>query len=153
MLQSYSLFDAEDVAPASIESNQNFTVEEALWTTVSNRNNDLYKQIVYKVLRNPKHLISHIQRFYFTYGMKQKDPLYASLVDLLLTLGGNGKQLSNRLILSARSILTNQQYQNLMNYSKTQNIHLLLENNYTVLTQGLIGTTHLIEAVAEKVEN
>jgi hypothetical protein len=153
MLQSYSLFDAENVSPASIESSQKFIVEEALWTTVNKKNNDLYKQIVYKVSRNPKHLISHIQRFYFTYGMKQKDPLYASLADLLLTLGGNGKQLSNRLILSARSVLTDQQYQNLMSFSKTQNIHLLLENNYTVLTQGLIGTTHLVEAVAEKVEN
>ena len=145
MLQTYSLFETEkEISPASVESNQNFTVEEVLWTTISEKNNDLYKQIVYKVLRNSKHLISHIQRIYFTYNRGLNEPLYAALVDLLLALDGNGKQLSARMITITHSLLSEQQYQTLADYLTTQDTNLLSANSYTVLTKGLITPSFLL---------
>lgn len=145
MLQSYSLFEAEsEISPASIESDQNFTVEEVLWTTVNEKNNDLYKQIVYKVLRKPKQLISHIQRIYFTYKQGLNDPIYAALVDLLLALDGNGKQLSARMISLTLPVLSDEQYWMLTDYLKTQNTSLLAGNKFTVLTKGLVEPSFLL---------
>lgn len=146
MLQSFSLFETEnEISPASIESDQNFMVEKVLWTTTTTKeNNDLYTQIVFKVLRNPKHLMSHIQRIYVTYTWKMNTPLYAALIDLLLVLDGKGKQLSNRMIFLTRSLLSDQQYQILTEYLKTQETSLLPENKFTVLTKGLVGSSVLL---------
>ncbi|MCK5830965.1 MAG: hypothetical protein KAH20_11755 [Methylococcales bacterium] len=146
MLQSLPLFKAEnEINSASIESNQKFLVKHVLWTTITAKeNNDQYTQIVFKVLRNPKHLMSHIQRVYFTYTWKMNSPLYAALIDLLLILDGNGKQLSNRMISLSHSLLSNQQHQTLTRYLQTQDLTLLPENKYTVLTKGLIGSSILL---------
>ncbi len=147
MLQSYSLFETDDeISPASIESDHNFTVEGVLWATAEKKNNDLYSQIVFKVLRNPEYLISHIQRIYFTYSRGMKDPLYAALVDFLLVLDGGGKQLSTRMIAHTRSLLSEKQYKTLAYYLKTQNKNRLLENRFTVLTKGLVGFSSLFRS-------
>jgi len=145
MLQSFSLFETEnEISPAFIESDQNFMVEKVLWTTTIKENNDLYTQIVFKVLRNPNHLMSHIQRIYVAYTWKMNAPLYAALIDLLLVLDGKGKQLSNRMIFMTRSLLSDQQYQILTEYLKTQKTDLLPENKFTVLTKGLVGSPVLL---------
>jgi len=145
MLQSYSLFEAEkELNPVSLESDHDFTVEEVLWTTMDGKNNDLYKQIVYKVIRNPKHLISHIQRIYFTYNQRLDEPLYAALVDLLLALDGKGKQLGKRMFSLTRSVLTDQQNKTLTNYLKNQNTSLLTANKFTVLTKGIVEPDFLL---------
>lgn len=145
MLQSYSLFEAEnEISPASVESNQNFAVEQVLWTTIDKENNNLHKQLVYKILRNSKHLISHIQRIYYAYIQGLSEPLYAALVDLLLALDGNGKQLSARMISHSHSVLSEQQYQTLTDYLKTQNTTQLIANKFTVLTKGIIEPSFLL---------
>ena len=144
MLQSCSLFETDsEISPASIESDHKFTVEEILWITDQKKNSDLYTQIIFKILRNPKHLISHIQRIYFTYNMSMNDPLYAALVDLLLVLEGSGKQLSTRMVTHTRSLLSEQQYETLIGSLETQNTSQLIENKFTVLTQGLVGDSNL----------
>lgn len=145
MLQSYSLFEAEnEISPAFIESDQKFMIEKVLWTTTKKENNDLYTQIVFKVLRNPKHLMSHVQRIYVTYTWKMNIPLYAALIDLLLVLDGKGQQLSNRMIFMTRSLLSDQQHHVLTEYLKTKNTSLLPENKFTVLTKGLVGSSVLL---------
>lgn len=145
MLQSFSLFEAEnEISPASIESNLDFTVEKVLWTTTTKENNDLYNQIVYKVLRNPKLLVSHIQRIHVAYILGIPSPLYAALIDLLLILDGKGEPLCSRMIRLTSSLLSGQQQHTLTEYLKTKNISLLSENKYTVITKGLVGTPLLI---------
>jgi hypothetical protein len=144
MLQSYSLFETDsEISPASIESDHKFTVEEVLWITDKKKKSDLYTQIIFKILRNPKHLISHIQRIYFTYNLSMNDPLYAALVDLLVVLDGSGKQLSTRMITHTRPLLSKQQYETLTCFLETQNTNKLIENKFTVLTQGLVGVSNL----------
>ncbi|MEE9338479.1 MAG: hypothetical protein V3U87_10390 [Methylococcaceae bacterium] len=144
MLQSFSLFEADsEISPASIESDHKFTVEEVLWVTDKKKNSDLYTQIIFKILRNPQHLISHIQRIYFTYNLTMNDPLYAALVDLLVVLDGSGKQLSTRMITHTRPLLSEQQYETLTCFLETQNTNKLIENKFTVLTQGLVGVSNL----------
>ncbi len=144
MLQSYSLFETDsEISPASIESDHKFTVEEVLWITDKKKKSDLYTQIIFKILRNPKHLISHIQRIYFTYNLSMNDPLYAALVDLLVVLDGSGKHLSTRMVTHTRPLLSKQQYETLTCFLKTQNTSKLIENKFTVLTQGLVGVSNL----------
>lgn len=148
MLQSYSLFTDECTSNhTSIESNQSFTVESILWSTIKKNNiDDLYEQIVFKVQRNPKNLMSHMQRIYATYNQKMVDPLYAALIDLLLALDGKGKGLASRMILCTKSMLLEQQYNVLDNYLKNQDSTLLSGNKFTVLTKGLIGTPILLSS-------
>ncbi len=144
MLQSYSLFETDsEISPASIESDHKFTVEEVLWITDKKKKCELYTQIIFKILRDPKHLISHIQRIFFTYNRSMNDPLYAALVDLLVVLDGSGKQLSTRMITHTRPLLSKQQYETLTCFLETQNTNKLIENKFTVLTQGLVGVSNL----------
>lgn len=146
MLQSFSLFETENnISPASIESNLDFSVEKVSWTTTKKENNDLYTQIVYKVLRNPKNLVSHIQRIYVTFILEMNAPLYAALTDLLLTLDGKGEELSSRMIRLTSSLLSDQQLLKLNEYLKIKNTLLLSENKYTVVSKGLVGTPTLLK--------
>jgi hypothetical protein len=71
------------------------------------------------------------------------DPLYAALVDLLVVLDGSGKQLSTRMITHTRPLLSKQQYETLTCFLETQNTNKLIENKFTVLTQGLVGVSNL----------
>lgn len=140
MLKSYSLFKTEDeVNPASIESDHDFNVVEVLWaSSPQEKNGALYSQLVYKVQRDPNHLISHVQRIYYAYNHRMKDQLYAAFVDLFLVLGKGGSDLCNRLLAQTRSVLSKQYYQILVWYLEIHDAELLVGNKYTVLTGGAL---------------
>jgi hypothetical protein len=142
MLKNHSLFKTEGgERPASIESDRDFTVVETLWTSSPQENNGaLYSQLVYKVQRDPKHLISHVQRIYYTYNHHMSDPLYAAFIDLLLVLDGGGKDLGMRLLSQTKSALSGQQYKIIAHYLQANRaaLTLLTGNKYTVLTNGVV---------------
>ena len=131
--------ESEDVSHSSI-SGDNFSVGETCWTTDKQTVEHLYQQIVYKVLTNPKQLISHIQRIYFTYRLGMAEPLYAALVDLFSVLDGRGKELSRRMESSTHSLLTEHQSGVLVNYLDHKKKYLLPGNKFSVLTKGLVGS-------------
>lgn len=152
MLKSYSLFKTDgEISPASTESNHDLNVVETLWAHSAQEKSDtLYSQLVYKVQRDPKHLISHVQRIYYTYSHNMRDPLYAAFVDLFLALDGGGKDLSTRLLTQTLPVLSKQQSQIITTHLKTNSTAPLIGNKYTVLTNGVLKPPRL-PAKAEEV--
>ena len=151
MLKSYSLFKTEsEMSPASIESDHDLNVVETLWASPPVEKNDaLYSQLVYKVQRDPQHLISHVQRIYYTYHHKMSDPLYAAFVDFLLVLDGGGKDLITRLLSQTKTTLLQHHYQLIVRYLNDNNTDLLVGNKYTVLTDGALQYAILKDKIEE----
>ncbi len=146
MLLNCSLFVAaeNETEFASVDSNDNFTVREVMWMPDKQSNNYLYQQLVFKVSRKPKLLISHLQRIYFTYNQGMSEQLYAALIDLLWVLDGKGRDLSRRMVSSSLSFLSEQQVKALDKCLKQQNSSLLTGNRYSVLAMGLKGTREVL---------
>ena len=130
--------------PAFVDSNDSFIVSELPWITEKPSSDFLYQQIVYKVLRQPKKLIFHLQRIYFTYNYGMTDQLYAALVDLVCVLDGKGSALSHRMIKATQSLLSDVQVKALDVYLKTQNNIMLVSNQYSVCTTGIISIQPLL---------
>ena len=135
----------ENIYPATVESNQQFYVEEILWSSAQETDNQLYQQITHKISRNPKSLIAHLQRIHTSYKSGWNEQLYASLSDLFFSLNGKGKPLSRRMLGSTRSLLSEQQYQLLEKYLSNYDKSLLTGNRFSILTQGLIGSSFIVK--------
>ncbi len=130
--------------PIFVDSNDSFVVSELLWISEKQSKDNLYRQVVFKVLRKPNALTFHIQRIYLTYGSKMRDQLYAALVDLLWILDGSGRALSSRMIASTQSLLSEKQIENLMLFLEMKNNHLMVGNKFSVCVAGNIGTKELV---------
>jgi len=130
--------------PAFVDSNDSFIVSELAWITEKPSSDYLYQQIVYKVIRQPKKLIFHIQRIYFVYGLNMTDQLYAALVDLLAVLKGRGVSLSKRMISATKTALAEEQVKTLEQYLQNSNNSLFVGNTYSVCTEGIISTQTLL---------
>lgn len=128
----------------AFDCNASLIVDEFLWMTDKESSENLYQQIVYRVSRHPKHLISHLQRIYFTYTQNMPGQLYAALVDLLWILDGKGIPLSKRMILSTRNQLSKEQIVLFTKYCKQWDRSVLTGNKFTLFTTGQIGVSVLI---------
>jgi len=137
--------------PVFVDSDNNFIVNEIPWNSDKQSDDRLYQQIIFKLLRKPKKLISHLQRIHFVYELGMQDQLYAALVDLLWVLNGNGSALGRRMILSARSLLTEQQVEELKHYLTIENRALFLGNRFSVCTNGAISSREILFKTSEKV--
>jgi len=115
--------------PAFVDSNRSLVVKEIIWG-IENSSDDLYQQLVFKVLKKPKLLISHLQRIYLTYSLGMQDQLYAALVDLLWVLDGKGIELSSRMVKATQTHLTDQQAKLLGAF--LNNTGLLVGNKFSV---------------------
>ncbi|MCK5666273.1 MAG: hypothetical protein KAI17_22435 [Thiotrichaceae bacterium] len=145
MLSSRSLFVAENKLPLDfVDSNNSFNVNEIAWLTDEQTIDVLYQQIICKVLRKPRQLISHLQRIYFTCYHGMEDQLYAALVDLLWVLDGKGVALSQRMVSAAGFLLSNQQSKILANYLKKYDVSVLVGNQFSVFTTGVIGARNVL---------
>ncbi len=151
MQHTHSMLITETKTPSIVaNSSFDFAIKELYWTSDTYKDVDIYQQIAAKVLEKPKQLLSHIQRIYFTSDCDSSEQLYAALVDLLCILDGKGRALSQRMISATQSQLTSQQFATLCNAIKKQDISLLSENKYSLLTKGLVGTDRqLIEQSIE----
>lgn len=151
MLQTDSLFAENEVFSAYADSNVDFVVNEVSWLTDQHTDEYLYQQLTYKVISKPKVLISHIQRIYFTYSHKMIDQLFAALLDLLVVLEGRGSALSQRMIASTQSLLSDQQANELKAYLKNNNQFLLKGNKFSIFIKGFEGTNQVLIEQNEKV--
>ncbi|WP_150049919.1 MULTISPECIES: tetratricopeptide repeat protein [Methylomonas] len=70
----------------------------------------IYMSLTYRLRAHPTDLLTHVQRIYFCYRNLLRDALYASLVDLLVTLNGKGHPLSRRLIIGSKQLLSPEQF-------------------------------------------
>jgi hypothetical protein len=92
------------------------------------------ERLVYQVSRKANNLEAHLERIYYCFQNDLKEQLFGALVDLMIVLNKNGLALGKRMVLGARSKLTENQF-------RTHND--LLENNLSGSTQ-LIGNQYSV---------
>lgn len=149
MQSNCSLFDSElGVDSTMTESISSFSVEELNWMSENKTDEQTYEQVVFEVFRKPKHLLSHVQRIYFTYTHNMAEQLYAAVVDLVWVLDGKGKALRNRMLAVSRKFFTESQAEMFNSYLNQQNIHYLSGNKYSIFATCLVGTNQLIQQQA-----
>jgi len=120
-----------------------------LWSTEDLLDNDFLEKRVFRLSRNPKCLITHVQRIYYCFHMQLDEQLNAALVDFLVILNRQGKEISWRMVTGAKSRLSSKQFAVLYDYLKDDhaNINLLPGNQFSIFTKGLTGTDHIIEQI------
>jgi lipopolysaccharide biosynthesis regulator YciM len=120
---------------------------DALNFTDNKLPNDFLKNLVFLVARKPKRLITHIQRIHHCYQTNLQEQLFAALVDLLVVLNRRGKAISRRMIIGAKSKLSEEQFKMLLKFVAEDfvDIALLSGNQYSVFTKGLVGTGNLVQ--------
>jgi len=102
--------------------------------------------LVFLVTRKPKRLITHIQRIYHCYQANLQEQLFAALTDFLIVLNRRGKAISRRMVSGTKSKLSVEQYKMLHDFmAEDFDVALLVGNQYSVFTKGLIGTGHLVQ--------
>jgi hypothetical protein len=109
--------------------------------------NDYLEKLVFHISRKPKSLITHVQRIYYCFHMQLDEQLYAALVDFLVILNRQGKEISWRMVTGAKSRLSSKQFTVLNNYLSHDDadINLLPGNQFSIFTKGLAGINHIIE--------
>lgn len=123
----------------------------SLWSTESLLCADFLEKLVYHISKKPKHLIAHVQRIYYCFQMQLDDQLFAALVDFLVILNGGGQLIGWRMVTGAKSRLSNQQFKILKDYLSNADARnsQLLGNQFSVFTQGLLGTDLIISQTAD----
>lgn len=113
---------------------------------------ELLDILVFRVAKQPKCLLIHIQRIYCCYQAQLSDQLYGALVDFLIVLNHNGPAVSRRMVAGAKSELTETHLKNLVRYLKDANADssLLAGNQYSVFHKGMMGTNKLITPNEER---
>lgn len=110
--------------------------------------NDFLKNLVFLVARKPKRLITHIQRIHHCYQTNLQEQLFAALVDLLVVLNRRGQAISRRMIIGAKSKLSEEQYKILQKFmTEDFDIALLPGNQYSIFTKGLVGARNLVQQI------
>ncbi len=99
--------------------------------------------LTYKVGRNPKDLLAHLRRIYYCYRHQLGEPLYASLLDLMVVLQAKGRQLRQRLVSGCRARLDPGRYDLFL--GAIDNPERLPASRYCLFTTGLIGCTALVQ--------
>lgn len=93
------------------------------------------------IRKRPEYLIAHVWRIFLCFNTQRREPLYAALVDLLITLNGRGASLAQRLIQGCASALDVEDMQTLLSFQ--QHPQHLDGNRYCLFSKGLIGSTDL----------
>lgn len=100
-----------------------------------------------EVSRSPSNVKTHIRRVWFEYDRKNRELLFASLLDLWIALNGSGRALFRRMLLGAKNRLHAKQFDQLARLygSKTLRKGELPEASGAVLSKGLNGRLDLVK--------
>ncbi len=101
------------------------------------------------VARRPENLLAQIQRVNIHLTQRDTEGVYGSLLDLFITLNSKGRSIRRRMLLRAKPLLTEEQFQALAErldtgISATDPMPL---STQSVLSKGLTGTRQLIERI------
>ncbi len=108
--------------------------------------NALLEQLVFNIARKPRHLLSHVQRIVICYENSWSGQLLAALIDFLMVLNGRGKAISQRLLLGAKSRLTQDDLRLLQDFlSNKASTKRANANQYSIFSKGLEGAGHVVE--------
>lgn len=118
------------------------------WNNVQKNSLDFF---IHQVSKKPTNLLSHLQRIYFCYHENLSEQLYASLLDFLLVLKGNGREISLRVFHGSKSRLSPKYRNELSRLFKGERdcVEDLEVSRYSLLGKGLIGSSDIITRTIE----
>ena len=121
----------------------------SLWSAETLLCDNFLENLVFRISRKPKCLITHVQRIYYCFQTHLNEQLFAALADFLIILNKRGQNISSRMIMGAKSRLNPDQSKALKNYLKDAdaNISLLSGNQYSIFTKGLLGLDKIIQQI------
>ncbi len=102
-----------------------------------------------RITRNPRDLLSHVQRALLHHQRGQPDDCFAALIDLFVALGTAGRSLRASLIRQTADLLSDTQHQFLQAHLDVpiKASESLPKDCAAALTEGVSGTTRIVEAV------
>jgi hypothetical protein len=111
---------------------------------------DLLDYLVAAILKKPRNLVTHVQRICVCYQRNLSEHLYGAMVDLFSVLEGHADDFCGRLLdkvlpklQTSHAFLLNQYL-----YDKDLVTLYMVQNSFTVLGKGLLGTGQLVEKVS-----
>lgn len=118
-----------------------------LWSAETLDYDDFLEKLVFNIARKPKRLITHLQRIYFCFHKNLNEQLFAAIVDFMIVLNKRGQEISWRMLMGAKPRLSPEQFKTLNDYLKDDfaDATLLLGNQYSILTKGLVGINTLVQ--------
>ncbi len=106
---------------------------------------DILDNLVHEITKNPKNLITHIQRINFCYKRNNSEQLFAALSDFFRVLEHKGIDISRRMFAGVKNKLAPDREEQLRQY--LENRAELTENQFCVLGKGIIGTVNLVQQI------
>ncbi|WP_341325539.1 hypothetical protein [Methylotuvimicrobium sp. KM2] len=125
-------------------------VPERLFDYVAQDIDALAIFLSHEIVRKPQNLSNHIRRIYLCYRKDWQEALFAALVDFLIVLDSRGRAIARRMILGSRSKLTSSQRDILMAAINEdyEFVAKLPSNRFSLLTEGTLGCTQVIEKMS-----
>jgi hypothetical protein len=113
---------------------------------------DLLNYLVVSVSRQPRNLVTHIQRICLCYQRNMSDHLYGAMVDFFSVLNGHGDDFGARLLNKVQPKLLASHAYLLSQYLQDRDIVslYLVQSSFTVLGKGLLGTSQLMTKLVEE---
>lgn len=106
------------------------------------------EKLVFSVARKPQKLLTHLQRIYYCYVKGMAAQLYAAIIDFLIILNGRGLAISWRVVLGAKTSLSEDQFHVLSDFLNSKGDPSLLPGNeYSIFSRGLQGINRFIRQI------
>lgn len=107
---------------------------------------ELLDKLVFRVARKPKRLVGHVQRIYHCFHLELQDQLYGAIVDFLVVLEKRGANLSWRLVMGCKPILSSVQFQVLRDFLKDSEseVSVLNGNQYSIFSKGKLENNSMV---------
>ena len=107
---------------------------------------DLLSYLVTYIARNPKNLVTHIQRICACYQANLSEHLYGAVIDLFTVLDGCAQEFKAKMLVKVKPKLIQSHVNLLEAYLQEEDILTLylVQNPFAILSKGLMGTTQLV---------
>ena len=99
-----------------------------------------------RLRRNPRDLLSHVQRILLHRAQKKPDQTYGALLDLFLVLGSRGQALRKNILKRCRKLLAEKHYRFLKDHLETGLYKDFIRDsvNYSFLSPGTTGNPAIV---------
>jgi len=146
MPESYSLVISDTVRTLSFSdygfNEPVFLLENNTQLHFHGANDEILKDLVYTIIKQPRNLLTHLQRITLCYEKNNETQLSAALMDLFVVLEEAGDAIKQRMLVGARKHLSTPLFEQLQTYLNAS--QLIQGNIYTVLSSGRESNNNLV---------
>ena len=146
MPESYSLVISDAVRTLSFSdygfNEPVFLLENNTQLHFHGANDEILKDLVYTIIKQPRNLLTHLQRITLCYEKNNETQLSAALMDLFVVLEEAGDAIKQRMLVGARKHLSTPLFEQLQAHLNAS--QLIQGNIYTVLSSGRESNNNLV---------